>query len=149
MNTRATVSADGETITVHILMTFLKRGGRKLVVTPDGVPWAPRPRIDSAMVKALAGAFRWRKMLDAGAYATLEDLARPRGVAPSYVSRVLRLTLLAPDIVEAILDGRQPAELQLDDLLAGFPLDWEGQFPTRRRWTSEAAVSTTLPIALD
>ena len=53
-------------------------------------------------------------------HATLEDLARAKGVAPSYVSRVLRLTLLAPEIVEAILDGRQPAELQLDDLLEGF-----------------------------
>ena len=87
------------------------------MVTPDGAPWAPRPRVDNAMVKALARAFRWRKMLDTGVHATLEDLARAKGVAPSYVSRVLRLTLLAPEIVEAILDGRQPAELQLDDLL--------------------------------
>ena len=79
------------------------------------------------MVKALARAFRWRKQLDEGVYATLEDLARSKGVAPSYVSRVLRLTLLAPDIAETILDGRQPAELQLDDLVEGFPLDWEGQ----------------------
>ena len=59
-------------------------------------------------------------------HATLEDLARAKGVAPSYVSRMLRLTLLAPEIVEAILDGRQPAEMQLDDLLKGFPLEWEG-----------------------
>ena len=125
--TRATVSADGETITVHIPLTFRKRGGRKLVVTPDGAEWAPRPRVDNAMVKALARAFRWRKMLDAGVHATLEDLARAKGVAPSYVSRILRLTLLAPEIVEAILDGRQPAELQLDDLLRGFPLEWDSQ----------------------
>ena len=125
--TRATVSADGETITVHIPMTFRKRGGRKLVVTPDGAAWAPRPRVDNAMVKALARAFRWRKMLDEGVHATLEDLARAKGVNATYVSRILRLTLLAPDIVEAILDGRQPRELQLDDLLTGFPLDWEGQ----------------------
>jgi hypothetical protein len=96
-------------------------------VTPDGVTWAPRPRVDNAMVKALARAFRWRKQLDGGVYGSLEDLARAQGIAPSYVSRVLRLTLLAPAIVEAILDGRQPAELQLDDLLAGFPLEWEGQ----------------------
>ena len=121
---RATVSADGETITVHIPLTFRKRGGRKLVVTPDGAPWAPRPRVDNAMVKALARAFRWRKMLDTGEHATLEDLARAKGVAPSYVSRMLRLTLLAPELVEAILDGRQPAELQLGDLLEGFPVDW-------------------------
>ncbi len=124
---RATVSADRETITVHIPLTFRKRGGRKLVVTPDGAPWAPRPRVDNAMLKALARAFLWRKMLDEGVHATLEDLARAKSVAPSYVSRVLRLTLLAPDIVEAILDGRQPAELQLDHLLDGFPLDWDEQ----------------------
>ena len=123
--TRATVSADGETITVHIPLTFRKRGGRKLVVTPDGAEWAPRPRVDNAMVKALARAFRWRKMLDEGVHATLEDLARAKGVNATYVSRILRLTLLAPEIVEAILDGRQPAELQLDDLLEGFPLEWD------------------------
>ncbi len=156
---QATVSADGDAITIHVRMAFRKRGGRKLVFIPDGAPWAPRPRVDkamvkaparafrwrklvvapdgaewgprprvdNAMVKALAQAFRWRKMLDTGVHATLEDLARAKGVAPSYVSRILRLTLLAPDIVEAILDGRQPAELQLDDLLNGFPLEWKGQ----------------------
>ena len=79
------------------------------------------------MVKALARAFRWRKMLEEGVHATIEDLARAKGVNATYVSRVLRLTLLAPEIVEAILDGRQPAGLQLDDLLEGFPVDWEGQ----------------------
>jgi hypothetical protein len=126
--TRATVSAGGETVTVHIRLTFRKRGGRKLVVTPDGAAWAPRPRVDNAMVKALARAFRWRKLLDAGVYTTLEDLARANGVAPSYVSRVLRLTLLAPEIVEAILGGLQPVELRLDDLLEGFPLEWNGQY---------------------
>ena len=97
------------------------------MVTPDGAEWAPRPRVDKAMVKALARAFRWRRMLDEGAYVTLEDLASAKGVHATYVSRVLRLTLLAPEIVEAILDGRQPVELQLDDLLGGFPLEWERQ----------------------
>lgn len=125
--TRATVSADVETITVHIPLTFRKRGGRKRVVAPDGAEWAPRPRVDNAMVKALARAFRWRKMLDEGVHSTLEDLARAKRLPPSYVSGILRLTLLAPEIVEAILDGRQPATMQLDDLLAGFPLAWEGQ----------------------
>jgi hypothetical protein len=68
------VSVDGETITVHVQMTFRKRGGRRLVVAPDGAEWAPRPRIDNAMVKALARAFRWRKLLDTGVYSTIEDL---------------------------------------------------------------------------
>ena len=125
--TRATVSADGETITVHIPLTFRKRGGQKLVITPDGAEWAPRPRVDNAMVKALARAFRWRKMLDEGTFGTLDDLARAKGVHATHVSRVLRLTLLAPTMVEAILDGRQPAEMRLDDLLNGFPLEWERQ----------------------
>jgi hypothetical protein len=125
--TRATVSADGEAITVHIPITFRKRGGRKLVVTPDGAEWAPRPRVDNAVVKALARAFRWRKMLDIGVYGTIDDLAKAKGIAKTYVSQVLRLTLLAPEIVEAILDGRQPAEIKLDDFLERFPLDWEGQ----------------------
>lgn len=125
--TRATVSADGETITVHIPLTFRKQGGRKLVVTSDGAEWAVQPRVDNAMVKALARAFRWRKMLDEGVHATLKDLARAKGVAPSYVSGILRLTLLAPEIVEAILDGRQPAEMQLADLLEGFPAQWGWQ----------------------
>jgi hypothetical protein len=78
------------------------------------------------MVKALARAFRWRKMLDEGEHATLEDLAKSKEIGKTYVSRVLRLTLLAPDFVEAILDGRQPAA-QLDDLLEGFPLESAGQ----------------------
>ena len=93
----------------------------------DGGSWASRPRVDNTTVKGVALAFRWRKLLDEGVHATLEDLAKAKGVAPSYVSRVLRLTLLAPEIVEAILDGRQPAELQLDDLLNGFSVEWEGQ----------------------
>ena len=134
-------------VTAHVPITFRKRGGRKLVVTPDGAPWAPRPRVDNAMVKALARAFRWRKMLDEGVHATLEDLARAKGVAPSYVSRVLRLTLLAPEIVEAILDGRQPAELQLDDLLKGFPLEWERQ---QRDWKADTdwpAASQSAPAS--
>ena len=98
-----------------------------MVVTPDGAKWAPRPCVDNAMVKALARAFRWRKMLDTGEHATIEELARSKRIAKTYVSQVLRLTLLAPEIVEAILDGRQRAELQLDDLLAGFSLEWEAQ----------------------
>jgi hypothetical protein len=125
--TPATVSADGDTITVHIPITFRKRGGRKRVVTPDGTEWAPRPRVDNAMVKALARAFRWRRMLDEGVHATIEDLAKSKRLPPSYVSGILRLTLLAPEIVEVILDGRQPPDLQLDNLLEGFPLGWEQQ----------------------
>lgn len=125
----ARISADGRTLTLRVPMTFTKRGGRKLVISPDGAPsWAPpRRRVDNAMIKALARAFRWRKMLETGAHGTVEEIAAAEKINASYVSRVLRLTLLAPDIVEAILDGRQPVELQLEDLLRPFPAEWHEQ----------------------
>ena len=120
------LSPDGTTMTVRIPMKFQVRGGRKLVVTPDGSPsWAkPRKRIDNAMVKALARAFRWQKLLDDSTYTTIEDIANSEKINPSYVSRVLRLTLLSPEIVEMILDGRQSLSLTMKELLIGFPLEW-------------------------
>ena len=120
------LSPDGTTMTVRVPMKFQVRGGRKVVVTPDGSPsWAkPRKRIDNAMVKALARAFRWQKLLDDSTYTTIEDIANSEKINPSYVSRVLRLTLLSPEIVEMILDGRQSLSLTMKELLIGFPLEW-------------------------
>ena len=120
---------DAGALTVTVPMTFRKRGGRKLVIAPNGADaWAlPRARIDNTMVKALARAHRCKKEVDSGRYQTVQDLAGAEKINPSYIARVLRLTLLAPDIVEAILDGRQPAGLQLDDLLVPFPVEWERQ----------------------
>ena len=94
---------------------------------PDGELLAPRPRVDNAMVKALARAFRWQGMLNEGVFGTIKELAVRERVNAGYMSRVLRLTLLAPDVVEAILDGRQPERMRLEDLLDAFPIDWEGQ----------------------
>lgn len=120
------LSTDGKAMTVHVPMTFQTRGGRKLVVTPDGVPsWAkPRQRIDNAMVKALGRAFRWQKLLDTGKYATIEEIAEAEKINTSYVSRILRLTLLSPEIVERILDGRQSAGLTLKTIQKNFPIEW-------------------------
>jgi len=122
------LSDDGQTLTIRVPLRIRQRVGYKKVVTPDGTSWAPPPRIDNAMIKALARAFRWRNQLDEGVYGSLIDLAQAKGIAPSYVSRILRLTLLSPEIVEVILGGRQPAELQLDDLLEGYSAEWEGQW---------------------
>ena len=104
-----------ETTTVTVPFVIRKRGGRKLVITPDGVEAKPtlRARVDSALLKALARGFRWRKLLETGDYATIEEIADAENINSSYVSRVLRMTLLAPEIVDSILAGRQPEGLTM------------------------------------
>ena len=118
-----------QTVTVTVPFAIRKRGGRKLVITPDGVAAAPAPRarVDSALLKALARGFRWRRLLETGDFATIEEIADSEKINPSYVSRVLRMTLLSPDIVEAILAGRQPEGLTMAKAMRPFPVDWKDQ----------------------
>jgi hypothetical protein len=105
--TEVKLSLDGGTITVLVPIAWRRRGGRKVIVAPPGSDdWAPPPRIDRALVKALARAHRWRGLLESGEYGTLAELANAERISRSYICRVLRLTLLAPDLVEHILDGR-------------------------------------------
>ncbi len=118
-------AATPDTITLRVPFRVVKRGGRKEVQLPDGAP--VQRRTDSTLVKALARAFRWKRMLESGEFTTINELAEHEGIAPSYMTRVMRLTLLAPDIVEAILDGRQGPEVTLGRLLKGFPGEWEEQ----------------------
>ena len=118
-----------QTVTVTVPFAIRKRGGRKLVITPDGVTAAPAPRanVDSALLKALARGFRWRKLLETGDFSTIEEIADAENINPSYVSRVLRMTLLAPEIVEAIVAGRQPEGLTMARAMQPFPVEWERQ----------------------
>jgi hypothetical protein len=129
---RPMLSKDGRTIMVRIPITLRRQGGRKQVVTPAGAtPWIPTPpRIDNTLVKAMVRAHRWRDMLESGDYATVRDLAKAEAINESYLGRVLRLTLLAPKIIEAILEGKQPATLELDDLMQLFPIEWDKQVET-------------------
>ena len=128
MNHQKHLSSDGTILTIHVPFAIEKCGGRKLVLTPDGSPHQSRTaQVDNSLVKAIARAYRWRRMLESGAYPTLQDLAAHEKINKSYLSRVLRLTLLAPSIVEAIMEGRQPPTLQLNDLLKPFPLTWAEQ----------------------
>ncbi|MGQ0665264.1 MAG: hypothetical protein ACT4P2_17145 [Pseudomonadota bacterium] len=122
------IAKDARTLTVRVPFALRKRGGRKLVVAPEGATWgAPRPRVDSTMVKAIARAHRWKQLLESGRFGSIAELAEAEKINQSYLCRVLRLTLLAPDVVEAILDGQQPAGLQLDALLKPLPVEWDHQ----------------------
>ncbi len=114
-----------DTVTLHVPFRIVKRGGRKEMLLPDSGK-QPR-RTDSTLVKALARAFRWKRMLESGEFATIAELAEREGIAPSYMTRVPRFTLLAPDIVEAILDGKQGPEVTLARVLEPFPVDWHEQ----------------------
>ncbi|QLH38058.1 MAG: hypothetical protein HWD60_02435 [Defluviicoccus sp.] len=101
---------DGTTIVVHIPMTWKRLGGRKAIIAPNGGDtWAPaKPRPDETMIRALARAHRWKGMLEDTVYRSAAEIAEAEKVTRSFVNRLLRLTLLAPDIQEAIIDGRQP-----------------------------------------
>lgn len=113
-------------ITVFVPLRFARRGARKAIIPPADAP-ASRPRTDTTLIKALARAYRWKRMLDTGEFTSLAELSAREAIAPSYMTRVLRLTLLAPDIVEAILDGTQRPDITLARVLEGFPAEWEAQ----------------------
>lgn len=121
--TRATPAP--ETVTVHVPFRLVKRGGRKEMQLPEGA--SSHRKMDNTLVKALARAFRWKRMLESGEFTTIAELAEREGIAPSYLARVMRLTLLAPQTVEALLDGQQGAALQLHDVLTKFPSEWGHQ----------------------
>ena len=111
-------------LSVRVPFAVRKRGGRKLVITPDGETHRPRPRVDSALVKAIARAHRWQRLLESGECGSITELAAAERIDRSYTCRVLRLTLLAPELVEAILDGRQPEGMTLPALMKGFSVEW-------------------------
>jgi hypothetical protein len=120
---------DGMTITVRVPMTFVRRGGRKVIVAPEGGDaWAPvPPHPDEAMIRAVVRAHRWKGLLEQGKYRSAVELAEAEGLTRSFINRLLRLNLLAPDIVEAILGGRQRKALQLEDLTRVLPSAWDEQ----------------------
>jgi len=123
------MTTDPKTLTVRVPFTLRKRGGRKLIIGPSGAETGviARHRVDNSMVKALARGFRWRKLLETGVYRSIEEMAAHEKINSTYVARLLRMTLLAPDTIDAILDGRHPVEMTLAELMKPFPLAWKHQ----------------------
>ena len=103
--------ADRRTLTVRIAVSFRSHRTGKQIIMPDGASEWSAHRADAALVRAIVRAHHWRTLIESGTYASAAELARAEKIDGSYVSRLLRLTLLAPDIVEAILNGKQPREL--------------------------------------
>ena len=112
-------------VTVHVPLKFTVRGGRKTII--GAMPYAAaKTRFDDSIIKALARAYRWRALIENGSYSSITELAKDKGVNQSYACRLLRLTLLAPHTVEAILDQRGTA-LTLDALMRPLPSLWAAQ----------------------
>jgi hypothetical protein len=117
-----------ETLTIRIPIRLQRRGGRKLIMMPEGVAApARKPSRDETLIKALVRAHRWRQKIESGRAKSITDLAEQEGVTDAYACRLLPLTCLAPDIVEVILDGRQPKGLRLAEMLGNGPHAWEEQ----------------------
>ena len=134
MKSKRTVSEDnwqfdGKILTVHIPMAWKRRSGRKVIIAPDGSDaWAPaKPRPDETLIRALGRAHRWKRLLEEGVYSFPLEIAEAEKLTKSFVNRLLRLTLLAPDIQEAILEGRQPREMKVEELAKMTPSAWEEQ----------------------
>ena len=124
-----TVIRDGDAIVVRIPVRFYRRNGRQMVLTRggDNGQVAPNREANGSLVSALAKAYRWQEQLESGEYTSLEDLAAANGVDRTYVGRFLRLTSLAPEIVERILNGDEPEGISLRRLQKGVPVAWSDQ----------------------
>jgi hypothetical protein len=129
MTQSAETRLDGTTLVVRIPMRFQRRGGRKRIVAPDGSEFVrtAKPQPDGTLVKALARAWRWQRLLEIGVYTSVTEIAEVERIGKSYVSRILRLALLAPNIVEAILAGRTDQGMMLEQLQRPLPARWEEQ----------------------
>lgn len=117
-------------ITIRVPLKIRRRPGRKTVVTPvggEGGAAAIATRADPALVKALARAFRYQRLLDEGRYASITEMAAGEKIDRGYLGRLLRLAVLAPDVIEAILEGRRFLELELPKLMEPVPADWDQQ----------------------
>ena len=128
---RAEMSKDGKIITITIPMNLRRRGGRKRIVAPPGMDSLPSLQRDDTLAKLVAKAHRWMKELEVGGVSSIRALAVREKLDESYLAKVLRLTLLAPDIVKAILNGTQPDHLTWRELSKPFPSEWPKQ---RERW---------------
>ena len=126
----------GDVLRIHIPISLKRKQARKMIVAPDGSDITGsftngKDNRDYTLIKAVGKAFLWQGMLDKGTYPNASALAVAEGVDVTHVSRVLRLALLAPDIVESIVQGKQPRTLTLQKVIRGFSINWDRQ---RRFW---------------
>ncbi|MCZ6806322.1 MAG: hypothetical protein O7F08_05170 [Deltaproteobacteria bacterium] len=121
------VERDGDAVVIRIPMQLKSRRGRKEIIVPEGLGGRSKSPTQEPLLTALARAFYWQELIDSGRYQSVTELAEALGGDRSYVGRIMRLALLAPDIVEAIVGGEEPSGLSLEKLLKGIPIVWAKQ----------------------
>lgn len=126
---RPTVTTQGDTLVIRIPMDLKRRGGRKEIIVPEGLPGSETGKepAQEPLVTAVARAFYWQELVEDGKYGSITELARALDLDRRYVARTMDLTLLSPRLVEAIVDGDEPSGLSLEGLRKGFPLEWQEQ----------------------
>jgi len=126
---RPTARREGDAVIIDVPMSFRRRSGRKEVVLPPGVTATSSmpAKPPTPLAIALARAFRWQEMIESGQAKSNSDMARKLRLDQSYIARTIRLASLAPDIIEAILDGQEPDGLSLWGLRRDVPLLWREQ----------------------
>jgi hypothetical protein len=124
-----TECSDAGDIQLSIPMVMKRRGGQKQIVLPSYSSETARqlPHKHNAFTIALTRAHCWQSLLDSGAYRSIKEMSQKLGVCSAYMARIMRLTLLAPDIVEAIVYGREPSGLLLNKFVKAIPKDWREQ----------------------
>ena len=130
--TISTTEKIGDILRIHIPINLKRRQSRKMIVAPDGSDITGafthgKDNKDYKLIKAVGKAFLWQGMLESGTYASVEQMAKALAVEITHMRKILRLTLLAPDIVESIVQGKQPRTLTLQQVIRGFPMDWAEQ----------------------
>jgi len=133
---RHPLQGGGVRITTFVPFHFKKRGIKKVIVAPEGVsqPIAVTdtpvltPEQDRPLLKALGRGIYWQQLIDNGTVASGTEIAERECIHRSTVNDLLRLALLAPDIVQAAYEGRLPRAVSLEAILrAKVPLDWNEQ----------------------
>ena len=129
MDMKPTLEVEGNSLVINVPMKFKRRGGRKEIIVPEGLKSSGASRLDAqeSLLTALAKAHLWKDLLDSGKVLSISELAQRLGLDQSYIARTLRLSYLAPDIIEDIVRGKEPSGPSLAKLHKGIPLLWEEQ----------------------
>ncbi len=124
---------DENILSIRMPVCFKRRSSRKMIIAPSGAGVLlntvdlKSAKPDQSFVSALVKAFQWQDLVDQGVYASPKELAEKENIEVTHVYRLIRLTMLAPDIIEAVLDGTQPRTLTMQNIVRGFPISWKEQ----------------------